>query len=85
MNAAQLDLKHNYYAFALTLIKHISPDKALCKLGLANPYKKIQADEDADFAGMVAMRESGMKYREIAEEYGLTLGCVQKRLRKGAR
>jgi glucokinase len=71
--AAQLDLKHNYFAFALTLIKHISPDKALSKLGLANPYRKIQADEiSEDTRVMIEMRENGAKFREIAEEFGLS-------------
>jgi hypothetical protein len=71
--AAQLDLKHNYFALTVSIVKGITPDKALSKLGLANPYRKIQADEiSEDTRVMIEMRENGAKFREIAEEFGLS-------------
>jgi hypothetical protein len=86
MNVTQesFDLRYNYYSLALSLVKNISVDQSLIRLGLAAKYKTKDGDAD-DLRQIVEMKQKGMKLREIGEAMGLTTSAVSHRLARCGR
>ena len=71
------DLKYNYCALCLSIIKRYSPDEAFEII--EGRKKKI---DSKTIERMRILKKRGFTYNEIAEIYEMTMGAVQKKIQR---
>jgi DNA invertase Pin-like site-specific DNA recombinase len=73
------DLRYNYCALALAVIKRNYTIDTAINYFSPNVQPAATKDEAAD---MLSMRQSGMTYREIGDVFGVNKSAVYNRIRR---
>lgn len=87
-----LDLKECYYALLVGIIKGWHPEKAFKAIEQRMPISKrgevhtpSTNEERKQAQEMAQLREDGVKFKDIAKKYGLTVAVVQGKINKEKR
>jgi len=74
-------MEENWYALVIAILLKQPPEKAFQTLERGKINLGVSALNDNDTLDMIAFRENGVTYKEIAEMYGMNNSAVYHRIK----